>query len=53
MNLGIAILHNYYFLFSKVGADGTGKANVHPRTDSKVYGVLYKMNIGCLLKKER
>ncbi len=38
-----AYIEKYQLKFNKRSVDGTAKANIVPATDSKVYGLLYKL----------
>jgi hypothetical protein len=41
-SLGIGILEGCELKFNKFGIDGSGKPNLGPNTEKRVYGVLYK-----------
>lgn len=43
MSFEPAYIDNYQIKFNKRSVDGTAKANIVPSTDSKVYGLLYKL----------
>ena len=45
-----ARLHGYRLVFNKPSADGSGKGNVEPHSDSDVYGVIYTITEAELTK---
>lgn len=40
---GVATLKDYTFLFNKKGKDGSGKANIEPRAQEEVKGVIFEL----------
>lgn len=41
--IGISALLNYKFSYNKKSIDGTGKANIYPCDNAKVYGLVYEV----------
>jgi len=44
VTVGIARLQHHYVICNKLGKDGTAKANIVPRRNASIYGVLYEIN---------
>lgn len=38
-------INNYTFSYSKIGADDTGKGNIQPQQNSKVWGAFYRITV--------
>lgn len=51
--IGWAIIKNYCLKFNKLGTDGSGKANIEPKEDSFVEGVLFDLTEEQLKKLDR
>jgi cation transport regulator ChaC len=42
--IGTGMMHGWKLKFSKIGMDGTGKANIHPVEGSTVHGIVFRLS---------